>query len=111
MCNFFVIRFFMEPSLYPILLLLVRLYPAPGEEDMLLSAFIPYLKISANSPIWKTRKLAAKALVAFTPHEKILENLGILVKELNSAVPFIQNEVHGKLLQVSSNKRGNSKSY
>lgn len=95
----------MEPSLYPILLLLVRLYPAPGENDTLLSAFIPYLKVCVSSPIWKTRKLAAKALVAFTPHEKILVNLCTLIKELNSAAPLIQNEVHGKLLQVSSNKR------
>jgi hypothetical protein len=62
------------PMLYPLLLLLSRLFPAPSESldnPYKLSAFIPLVERCGESPVMAIRKLAAKALVALIDSNKI----------------------------------------
>ncbi|XP_054712969.1 thyroid adenoma-associated protein homolog [Uloborus diversus] len=91
-----------EPSLYPILLILGRLYPAPGEKDHKLVSFIKFLHIFAESSIWKTRVLVSKALISLTSVENLPVTLEFLLESLhcNREGILCQNHVHGCLLQI-----------
>ncbi|GFT74739.1 thyroid adenoma-associated protein homolog [Nephila pilipes] len=90
------------PALYPILLLLGRLYPAPGECDSRLVSFIPFLDVCSSSPVWKVRVLVAKALVPLISAENYLFTLQSLFDSLPHTGNVIQghNRIHGKCLQI-----------
>ena len=66
----------LQPALYPVLLILARVFPSPSESlnnPFKLSSFIPAVEECTGSPVLAIRKLAAKALVPLIPPE----NLGI----------------------------------
>ncbi|XP_055946865.1 thyroid adenoma-associated protein homolog isoform X2 [Argiope bruennichi] len=90
------------PSLYPILLVLGRLYPAPGECDSRLVSFLPFLNVCSASPIWKVRILAAQALVPLISAESFVSTLQSLFDSLphNGQVITGHNQIHGICLQV-----------
>ncbi|GFY54930.1 thyroid adenoma-associated protein homolog [Trichonephila inaurata madagascariensis] len=90
------------PALYPILLLLGRLYPAPGECDSRLVSFLPFLDVCSSSPIWKVRVLVAKAMVPLISAENFLSTLQSLFNSLPHNGDVIQghNTIHGKCLQI-----------
>ncbi|CAL1281729.1 unnamed protein product [Larinioides sclopetarius] len=92
------------PSLYPILLVLGRLYPAPGECDSRLTSFIPFLNVCSASPIWKVRVLAAQALVPLISAENFSLTLQSLFDSLpqNGQVITAHNQIHGTCLQISN---------
>ncbi|GBM23527.1 Thyroid adenoma-associated [Araneus ventricosus] len=92
------------PSLYPILLVLGRLYPAPGECDSRLTSFIPFLNVCSGSPIWKVRVLAAQALVPLISAENFSSTLQSLFDYLpqNGQIITSHNQIHGICLQISN---------
>ncbi|KAG8187737.1 hypothetical protein JTE90_015607 [Oedothorax gibbosus] len=92
------------PALYPILLLLGRLYPAPGDNDPRLASFIPFLRICGNSAVWKVRVLTAKALVPLISVENMVATLHSLFDSLpkSDADKHYQNQIHGSCLQIVS---------
>ncbi|GAB6021118.1 hypothetical protein CHUAL_003751 [Chamberlinius hualienensis] len=97
--------FTMHPSLYPVLMMLARLYPSSMEgtqTSLKLSSFVPYVIICAQSSIHKTRVLAAKALVPLVAMENIFNVVSELLQWLpnSSAEQLPQNTIHGVLLQV-----------
>lgn len=62
----------LKPALYPILLILSRIFPSPSESlnnPFKLSSFIGLVERCAESPILAIRKLAAGALVPLIPPE------------------------------------------
>ncbi|KAF9414925.1 hypothetical protein HW555_007316, partial [Spodoptera exigua] len=92
----------LRPSLYPILLLLARLYPSSLEgtvSNLKLSAFIPRVCACAGSAVLKTRHLAARALVP-------LVSPALYIPHIESTLQLVQQEhtkmnyVHGLLLQL-----------
>nr|XP_042902265.1 thyroid adenoma-associated protein homolog [Parasteatoda tepidariorum] len=91
------------PTLYPVLLVLGKLYPTPGEVDPRLNSFIPFLEVCGGSAVWKIRVLVAKAMVSLISIENILPTLQSLFDSLPTHETFLyqQNKVHGILLQIS----------
>ncbi|GIY72426.1 thyroid adenoma-associated protein homolog [Caerostris extrusa] len=91
------------PTLYPILLILGRLYPAPGEQDPYLSSFIPFINACARSPIWKVRVASAKAFIPLIPAERFSRTFKFLLDSLPFDDNFVihhHNKFHGKCLQI-----------
>ncbi|RCH87920.1 hypothetical protein CU098_000597, partial [Rhizopus stolonifer] len=89
-----------HPGLYPILTLLSRMQPAMGEDkDHVLTPFIPLVMPCASSAIYKTREMAARALVP------LVSDIVPTVQEL-LVLSTTQNEIHGRLLQVQFLLRG-----
>lgn len=92
-----------QPSLYPVLLVLARLYPVGTDSSgFSLSAYIPYVSKSGHSRIMKTRILAAKTIVSIVHGANHLN----MVLKLTDALPSNknlctnQNNIHGTLLQI-----------
>ncbi|CAH2041202.1 unnamed protein product, partial [Iphiclides podalirius] len=94
----------MKPSLYPILLLLGRLYPSALEgtvSNLKLSGLAKPVAACANAPSLYTRRLAARALAplvsphAYIPH--IEESLKLIADNR-----IRRNFCHGLLLQVTT---------
>eukprot|EP00118_Oscarella_pearsei_P004268 m.17973 g.17973 ORF g.17973 m.17973 type:complete len:1862 (+) comp27575_c0_seq3:14-5599(+) len=104
----------LHASLYPVLLLLSRLYPSVMEgtkSTYTLSAFLPYIMKCRSSAIIKARIMAADALpplvsLAELPSilEQLLHDIPSYDHEKDGQVPKIasQNHLHGTLLQVKS---------
>ncbi|XP_035807135.2 thyroid adenoma-associated protein isoform X2 [Amphiprion ocellaris] len=95
----------LHPSLFLLLLVLSRLYPSPmdGSSSPLgLAPFMPFIMRCGRSAVYRTREMAARALVPFVLVTKVPSAVCSLVLELPlQPGPKIQhNHIHGTLLQV-----------
>ena len=93
----------LHSALYPVLLLLARLYPSPTEavsNPFPLSAFLPHVSRAAGSSLLYTRRLAAAALVSLVPAEGQAAHAASLLERLGGGGLPPQNRLHGTLLQV-----------
>ncbi|XP_063047806.1 thyroid adenoma-associated protein [Engraulis encrasicolus] len=95
----------LHPSLFLLLLVLGRLYPSPmdGSTSPLgLAAFMPFIIRCGCSAVYRTREMAARALVPFV----LLTQIPATVQDLLEQLPLQpgtrtqQNHIHGTLLQV-----------
>ncbi|XP_075921202.1 tRNA (32-2'-O)-methyltransferase regulator THADA isoform X1 [Petromyzon marinus] len=96
----------LQPALFPLLLLLAKLYPSPMDgtyTELSLAPFLPLLVRCGGSPVWRARVMAAHALVAFIPAAAatrvLCELLDSLPRGLRQA-DGASNRTHGTLLQV-----------
>ncbi|KAJ0004955.1 hypothetical protein NQD34_011169 [Periophthalmus magnuspinnatus] len=95
----------LHPSLFLLLLVLSRLYPSPmdGSSSPLgLAPFTPFIIRCGHSAVYRTREMAARAIVPFVLVTQVPSTVCDLLKELPlSPGPKIQhNHIHGTLLQV-----------
>ncbi|XP_027133458.1 thyroid adenoma-associated protein [Larimichthys crocea] len=95
----------LHPSLFLLLLVLSRLYPSPmdGSSSPLgLAPFMPFIIRCGRSAVYRTREMAARALVPFVLVTQVPSIVHTLLQELPSEPgPKIQhNHIHGTLLQV-----------
>ncbi|XP_056147572.1 thyroid adenoma-associated protein [Lampris incognitus] len=95
----------LHPSLFLLLLVLGRLYPSPmdGSTSPLgLAPFMPFIIRCGRSAVYRTREMAARALVPFVLVTQVLPTISNLLQELPlQPGPQMQhNHIHGTLLQV-----------
>ncbi|XP_077438337.1 thyroid adenoma-associated protein [Vanacampus margaritifer] len=95
----------LHPSLFLLLLVLSRLYPSPmdGSSSPLgLAPFMPFIIRCGRSAVYRTREMAARALVPFVLITQVSSTVLSLLQELpQDPGPQIQhNYIHGTLLQV-----------
>lgn len=95
----------LHPSLFLLLLVLSRLYPSPmdGSTSPLgLAPFMPFIIRCGRSAVYRTREMAARALVPFVLVTQVPSTVHTLLQELPAQPgPGIQhNHIHGTLLQV-----------
>lgn len=93
-----------HPGLYPILTLLSRMKPSVEEDDekeTILTPFIPLVMPCASSTIYKTREMAARALVPL-----VIEVVPTVKQLLSFSDNITQNEMHGRLVQAQFLLRG-----
>ncbi|XP_038607456.1 thyroid adenoma-associated protein [Tachyglossus aculeatus] len=98
----------LHPSLFLLLLVLSRLYPSPMDNaatptaTLSLAPFIPVIRRCGRSPIYRSRELAARALVPFVLTDQVPATVRSLLDELpdRTHVPVRQNHIHGVLLQI-----------
>lgn len=93
-----------HPGLYPILTLLSRMQPSTedvNDEETVLTPFIPLVMPCAASAIYKTREMAARALVPL-----VLEVVPTIKYLIQITHTTTQNEIHGRLLQLQFLLRG-----
>ncbi|XP_029377385.1 thyroid adenoma-associated protein isoform X2 [Echeneis naucrates] len=95
----------LHPSLFLLLLVLSRLYPSPmdGSSSPLgLSPFMPFIIRCGRSAVYRTREMAARALVPFVLVTQLPATVRSLLQELPAEPgPTMQhNHIHGTLLQV-----------
>ncbi|TRY88732.1 hypothetical protein DNTS_029669, partial [Danionella cerebrum] len=95
----------LHPSLFLLLLLLGRLFPSPMEGSSTplgLGPFIPLIIGCGRSVDYRTREMAARALVPFVLVTHVPSTIQSLLEELpQEPAPGIQqNHIHGTLLQV-----------
>ncbi|KAM5164962.1 tRNA (32-2'-O)-methyltransferase regulator THADA isoform 2-T2 [Mantella aurantiaca] len=95
----------LHPSLYLLLLILSKLYPSPMDgtySALSMAPFIPFIMRCANSPVYRSREMAARALVPFLLADDIPCTTVELIRSLpDSGSQLVrQNRVHGELLQV-----------
>ncbi|KAL1782981.1 thyroid adenoma-associated protein isoform X1 [Sigmodon hispidus] len=94
-----------HPSMFLLLLVLERLYPSPmdGTSSALsLAPFVPFIIRCGCSPIYRSREMAARALVPFITIDQIPSTLCALLDSLPDSTDqcFRQNHIHGTLLQI-----------
>jgi hypothetical protein len=99
-----------HPGLYPVLTLLSRLQPSlhadPADAvDGGMSSFVVLVRRCAASAIWKTREMAARALIPLIAARNMMD---LVVDILQSCTKpdILQNETHGLLVQVQFLLRG-----
>ncbi|KAI7907871.1 putative death-receptor fusion protein-domain-containing protein [Cokeromyces recurvatus] len=94
-----------HPGLYPILTLLSRMQPSTEtineKKETVLTPFIPLVMPCAASAIYKTREMAARALVPL-----VLDVVTVIKQLMEFPEQITQNEIHGRLLQVQFLLRG-----
>ncbi|XP_071780883.2 thyroid adenoma-associated protein [Centroberyx gerrardi] len=95
----------LHPSLFLLLLVLGRLYPSPmdGSSSPLgLAPFMPFIIRCGHSAVYRTREMAARALVPFVLVTQLPSTIHALLQELPPEPgPKTQhNHIHGTLLQV-----------
>nr|XP_014345311.1 PREDICTED: thyroid adenoma-associated protein [Latimeria chalumnae] len=95
----------LHPSLFLLLLILGRLYPSPMDGTytaLSLAPFVPFVIRCSHSPIYRTREMAAHALVPFVMVDQVPSTVQLLLERLPKITdPCIrQNHVHGLLLQI-----------
>ncbi|XP_061646816.1 thyroid adenoma-associated protein isoform X1 [Phyllopteryx taeniolatus] len=95
----------LHPSLFLLLLVLSRLYPftMDGSSSPLgLARFMPFIIRCGRSAVYRTREMAARALVPFVLITQVSSTVHSLLQELpEDTGPQIQhNYIHGTLLQV-----------
>ncbi|XP_043991776.1 thyroid adenoma-associated protein isoform X2 [Gambusia affinis] len=95
----------LHPSLFLLLLVLSRLYPSPmdGSSSPLgLAPFRPLIIRCSRSAVYRTREMAARALVPFVLVTQIPSTVRTLLQELppEPGPGVQQNHIHGALLQV-----------
>ncbi|XP_059062927.1 thyroid adenoma-associated protein homolog [Achroia grisella] len=92
----------LRPCLYPILLVLARLYPSSLEgtvSTLKLVAFVPHVLACARSSVLKVRQLAAKAMVPLISPEQYIPHLEMTLTIIRD-VNIKRNYCHGILLQL-----------
>ncbi|XP_048208994.1 thyroid adenoma-associated protein isoform X2 [Perognathus longimembris pacificus] len=94
-----------HPSMFLLLLVLERLYPSPmdGSSSALsMAPFVPFIMRCGHSPIYRSREMAARALVPFVMIDQIPNTIRALLATLpnNTDHCLRQNYIHGTLLQV-----------
>ncbi|XP_045741052.1 tRNA (32-2'-O)-methyltransferase regulator THADA isoform X3 [Mirounga angustirostris] len=94
-----------HPSMFLLLLVLGRLYPSPmdGTSSALsMAPFIPFIMRCGRSPVYRSRVMAARALVPFVMVDEIPTTIRTLLAKLPNCTDqcFRQNHIHGTLLQV-----------
>lgn len=94
----------MHPSLYPLLMVISRLYPSPLhgiDTSLSMTAFIPLIRRCAHSPVLKTREMAARALFPLISLDIWETTITELVQDLPSkSSQKSHNFTHGVLLQL-----------
>ncbi|XP_062375693.1 thyroid adenoma-associated protein [Sardina pilchardus] len=95
----------LHPSLFLLLLVLGRLYPSPmdGSATPLgLAAFMPFIIRCGCSAVYRTREMAARALVPFVLVTQIPATVQTLLEQLplQPGPHTQQNHIHGTLLQA-----------
>ncbi|XP_053357978.1 thyroid adenoma-associated protein [Clarias gariepinus] len=95
----------LHPSLFLLLLVLGRLYPSPmdGSSSPLgLAAFRPFIIRCSRSAVYRTREMAARALVPFVLVTEVPSTIRTLLEDLpvKPGPGTQQNHIHGTLLQV-----------
>ncbi|CAL8299345.1 unnamed protein product [Merluccius merluccius] len=95
----------LHPSLFLLLLVLGRLYPSPmdGSSSPLgLAPFMPFIIRCGRSAVYRTREMAARALVPFVLVTRIPATVETLLQDLppGPQPKTQQNHIHGTLLQV-----------
>ncbi|XP_063299969.1 tRNA (32-2'-O)-methyltransferase regulator THADA [Pelobates fuscus] len=96
----------LHPSLFLLLLILSKLYPSPMDgtySALSMGPFVPFIMRCGHSPVYRSREMAARALVPFVLMHDIPKTVMNLLKDLpdSSSQDVKQNRVHGTLLQVS----------
>ncbi|XP_058407325.1 thyroid adenoma-associated protein isoform X1 [Diceros bicornis minor] len=94
-----------HPSMFLLLLVLGRLYPSPMDgtySALSLAPFIPFIMRCGDSPFYRSREMAARALVPFVMIDEIPDTIRTLLAKLPNCTDqcFRQNHIHGTLLQV-----------
>ncbi|KAM9187654.1 tRNA (32-2'-O)-methyltransferase regulator THADA isoform 3-T3 [Dugong dugon] len=94
-----------HPSMFLLLLVLGRLYPSPmdGTSSALsMAPFVPFIIRCGGSPVYRSREMAARALVPFVMVDQIPNTIQTLLARLPNCTDhcFRQNHIHGTLLQV-----------
>ncbi|XP_016392695.1 thyroid adenoma-associated protein homolog isoform X1 [Sinocyclocheilus rhinocerous] len=97
----------LHPSLFLLLLVLGRLYPSPmdGSSSPLgLAPFMPLIIRCGRAAVYRTREMAARALVPFVLVTQVPSTIQTLLEELpqEPGPGLQQNHIHGTLLQVLS---------
>ncbi|KAI1894434.1 hypothetical protein AGOR_G00115770 [Albula goreensis] len=95
----------LHPSLFLLLLILGRLYPSPmdGSSSPLgLAPFMPFIIRCGRSAVYRTREMAARALVPFVLVTQVPSTIQGLLEDLplEPGPGTQQNHIHGTLLQV-----------
>lgn len=91
----------MYPALYPVLLLLGRLYPSSLEgtdSNLQLMKYLPYVLTCSESSILKTRTLAATAVSSLVSSASYVDFISQLIQTLSHVEK--ENHRHGILLMV-----------
>ncbi|XP_048737624.2 thyroid adenoma-associated protein homolog isoform X2 [Ostrea edulis] len=94
----------LHPGLYPVLMILGRLFQSPlegADTSLNLAAFIPYVIKCSSSPVLKTRLMATKALHPLVQKGQLTS----VMSQLINLVPASQeaakhSHVHGALVQI-----------
>ncbi|KAI9318499.1 putative death-receptor fusion protein-domain-containing protein [Dichotomocladium elegans] len=97
-----------HPGLFPILTLLSRLHPSVmdgSDQVTAMAAFVPLVMTCAVSSIFKTREMAARALVPLITSADLVQTILNLL-DIPEAIG--QNEIHGRLLQTQFLLRGHA---
>uniref|UniRef100_A0A8C2NLN2 tRNA (32-2'-O)-methyltransferase regulator THADA n=1 Tax=Capra hircus TaxID=9925 RepID=A0A8C2NLN2_CAPHI len=94
-----------HPSMFLLLLVLGRLYPSPMDgtcSALSMAPFIPFIMRCGHSPVYRSREMAARALVPFVMMDEIPNTIQTLLAKLPDCTDqcFRQNHIHGTLLQV-----------
>ncbi|XP_078300546.1 tRNA (32-2'-O)-methyltransferase regulator THADA isoform X3 [Panthera onca] len=94
-----------HPSMFLLLLVLGRLYPSPMDgtySTLSMAPFIPFIMRCGHSPVYRSREMAARALVPFVMVDEIPNTIRTLLAKLPNSTDqcFRQNHIHGTLLQV-----------
>ncbi|XP_029449183.1 thyroid adenoma-associated protein isoform X2 [Rhinatrema bivittatum] len=95
----------LHPSLFLLLLILSKLYPSPLDgtySALSMASFVPFIMRCGHSPVYRSREMAARALVPFVMIDHIPRTILSLLAMLPDCTnPCIrQNHIHGTLLQV-----------
>lgn len=94
----------LHPTLYPVLLFLGRLYPSSLEgtdSSLQLSEYVEYIHACSSSNVFKTRILAAAAMVPLIPPNTLVQHLNRVFLQISSSeVKKQTNLTHGLLLQI-----------
>ncbi|KAM5252050.1 tRNA (32-2'-O)-methyltransferase regulator THADA isoform 1-T1 [Hipposideros larvatus] len=94
-----------HPSMFLLLLVLGRLYPSPMDgtySALSMAPFVPFIMRCGCSPVYRSREMAARALVPFVMKDEIPDTIRTLLAKLPNCTDqcFRQNHIHGTLLQV-----------
>uniref|UniRef100_A0AAY4DDB0 tRNA (32-2'-O)-methyltransferase regulator THADA n=1 Tax=Denticeps clupeoides TaxID=299321 RepID=A0AAY4DDB0_9TELE len=94
----------LHPSLFLLLLVLGRLYPSPMDgsaSPLCLAAFVPFIIRCGRSAVYRTREMAARALVPFVQVPLVPATIQTLLEglPLHPGPGAQQNHIHGTLLQ------------
>ncbi|KAM8946134.1 tRNA (32-2'-O)-methyltransferase regulator THADA [Pelodytes ibericus] len=95
----------LHPNLFLLLLILSKLYPSPMDgtySALSMRPFIPFIIRCGHSPVYRSREMAARALVPFMMLHDIPQTAVELLRSLpdSSSQGHKQNRIHGTLLQV-----------